>query len=97
MAFKLIFSLFLIAISFRPIIASELSSSTFSVASEKSSLKNHRDDSAQNIPVITNEAEYAAWIKKREKASRASSTAPSQTKTSKVANSASSNSFKKLN
>jgi len=91
---KLIFSLITIAISLQLVYASESSESASSVTSEKSQLKNNHNGNVQGIPVITNEAEYAAWIKQRERASRASSTVSSKILASKTAKSTSSRSVK---
>jgi len=94
MVFKLIFSLFLIVLSFQSVFAGESTASTSSDAPKKSQLKNNRDGNVQDIPVITNEAEYAAWIKQRERASRTSSTVSSKISASKTAKNASSSSIK---
>jgi hypothetical protein len=74
-ALKLTYAFFLLGICSHLASASESGSET-SVTIKKAQLNG--DNGTQQIPIITNEAEYAAWVKKREGAGRISSVGKSK-------------------
>ena len=77
-------------------IAGDSVSSDASAQAVKNAISNNNSSAAQSMPVITNEAEYAEWVRKREGASQAGSVKSKQQTTSKISTSMSSSSARVL-
>lgn len=79
-ALKIIHAFFLIGTFSHLAMANELGSASSSALIKKSQLNS--SNSVQQMPVITNEAEYAAWVRKREGSGQSSSVKKSESSSS---------------